>query len=145
MKFVPESYKRNNSKGIDKFTKYLNKRGLTVEDKTEEDYGVDITAYDKDGSPVNFEIEMKSGYPFTTQESFKFSTVSFLARKKKWNKGDGFWYVIICNETDYFIVCHSSDIFKERYKVIKRIQTVDRNGRDEMYHVPKEICEFKKL
>ena len=145
MKFVPQSYERNNQKGIDKFTEYLRKRGHSVQDKEEEDYDVDIISYDIHQAPHKFEIEMKHGYPFTTRQSFRFPTVSFLARKKKWNIQEGFWYVIICGETDYFISCHSSVIYKPEYLVEKNIRTRERHGFDKMYHVPKDLCYFSKL
>lgn len=143
-KFVKESYDINNSFAIDILSNFLISNGYTIEEKLEEDFDVDIIAF-KDGKKKLFEVEVKTGYSFTDKESFRFDTVSFLARKEKWNKDSGFLYVIICKETDWALVAHSSNIFKEEYKEKLTINTEHRKGRDVFYRVPKELCRFFKI
>jgi hypothetical protein len=59
--------------------------------------------------------EVKHKYPFTdATESFKFDTVSFLGRKKKY--GD-FWYVIVCGETEALLLCSFAGAITKRSTV----------------------------
>jgi hypothetical protein len=139
-KFVQEAYDDENDWSIEHFSQVLKMRGYELVDKPKEDYRVDITAI-KDGKESYYEVEVKKNYPFTTEEDFKFPTVSFLARKKKW-ADVGFWYVIICKETLSMLMCHSDEIFKDEYRVHKNINTSHRKGSDIMYHVPKDKCKF---
>ena len=139
-KFVKESYEEENDWSIQHFSRILQMREYEVINKPKEDYRVDITAF-KDGKESYYEVEVKKGYPFTSEEDFKFPTVSFLARKKKWAE-IGFWYVIICKETLSMVMCHSDEIFKDEYRVHRNVSTSQRKGSDIMYHVPKEKCIF---
>ena len=141
-KFVQASYDRNDDWGKEVLVRWLKMHGgrFTIIEKEKEDYKVDILALDtKADKLVSFEVEVKHGYPFTDAESFKFDTVSFLGRKKKY--GD-FWYVIVCGETEALLLCHSFEIYKEEYREIKTIATNERNGLDEFYRVPKSKCLF---
>ena len=141
-KFVQASYDRNDDWGKEVLVRWLKMHGgrFAIIEKEKEDYKVDILALDtKADKLVSFEVEVKHGYPFTDAESFKFDTVSFLGRKKKY--GD-FWYVIVCGETEALLLCHSFEIYKEEYREIKTIATSERNGLDEFYRVPKEKCLF---
>ena len=141
-KFVQASYDRNDDWGKEVLVRWLEMHGsrFNIIEKEKEDYKVDILALDtKADKLVSFEVEVKHGYPFTDAESFKFDTVSFLGRKKKY--GD-FWYVIVCGETEALLLCHSLEIYKEEYREIKTIATNERNGLDEFYRVPKEKCLF---
>ena len=141
-KFVQASYDRNDDWGKEVLVRWLKMHGgrFAIIEKEKEDYKVDILALDtKADKLVSFEVEVKHGYPFTDAESFKFDTVSFLGRKKKF--GD-FWYVIVCGETEALLLAHSFEIYKEEYREIKTIATSERNGLDEFYRVPKEKCLF---
>jgi hypothetical protein len=141
-KFVQASYDRNDDWGKEVLVRWLKMHGgrFAIIEKEKEDYKVDILALDtKADKLVSFEVEVKHGYPFTDAESFKFDTVSFLGRKKKF--GD-FWYVIVCGETEALLLAHSFEIYKEEYREIKTIATNERNGLDEFYRVPKEKCLF---
>lgn len=141
-KFVQASYDRNDEWGKEVLVRWLlNQKGrFDIIPKEKEDYKVDVMAYDKKADKVmSFEVEVKHGYPFTNEQSFKFDTVSFLGRKRKY--GD-FWYVIVCGETESILLAHSYEIYKEEYREIKTIATNERNGLDEFYRVPKTKCLF---
>ena len=142
-KFSPEQYKNCNDFGISRITNYLKSRGYNVHEKEEEDYDVDIVA-EKDGKIFKYEAETKSHYPFTSVEDYKFDTVSFLGRKKKYHERhkEGFYYCILCIETECLVYCHSSKIFKDEYKIERELNTKHRKGADEFYLVPKEDCSF---
>ena len=105
MRFVEESYDKHNAWAIEKVSEYLVHRGYTISQKQKEDYGIDIEAV-RNGETIYVEAEAKEDYPWKDLESFKFDTVSFLGRKKKWAKHK-FWYVIICRETEAMLVGHS--------------------------------------
>jgi len=145
-KFSKESYTNNDKWGIEKITSFLKKRGYIIHEKEKEDYGVDILA-EKNGKFFYYEAEVKSGYPFTCVDDFKFPTVSFLGRKRKFHKNieDGFYYCIVCKETEAILYCHSSKIYNEDYRKLKTINTKLRKGLDEFYLVPKEVCNFVKM
>ncbi len=141
-KFVQASYDRNDDWGKEVLLRWLKSYGtrFTIIDKDKEDYKVDIVVLDtKADKLMSFEVEVKHGYPFTDEESFKFDSVSFLGRKKKY--GD-FWYAIVCAETEAILIAHSYEIYKEEYREIKTIATTERNGLDEFYRVPKDKCIF---
>jgi len=141
-KFVQASYDRNDDWGKEVLLRWLKSYGsrFTILDKEKEDYKVDIVVLDtKADKLMSFEVEVKHGYPFTDEESFKFDSVSFLGRKKKY--GD-FWYAIVCAETESILIAHSYEIYKEEYREIKTIATTERNGLDEFYRVPKDKCIF---
>ena len=143
-KFVKDSYDNNNDFAINIVQNFLINKGYTITTKIIEDYNIDIEAK-KNNITKLFEVEVKTGYQFTNRESFKFNTVSFLARKKKWNTNKGFFYIIICKETDWALVAKSEDIFKNEYKESLQINTQYRKGNDEFYRVPKELCVFFKI
>jgi len=143
-KFVKDSYNENNDFAINIVQNFLINNGYTIIEKLVEDYNIDIEAK-KDNITKLFEVEVKTGYKFTNRESFKFDTVSFLARKKKWNINEGFLYIIICKETDWALVAKSGDIFKPEYKESLQINSYYRKGNDEFYRVPKELCKFFKI
>jgi len=144
--FSPEQYASNNEWGIARITKHLRDNGFEVVDKEIEDYDVDIIAT-KDGKEFRYEAEVKTGYPFTGVDDYKFDTVSFLGRKKKYHKRseNGFYYAIVCKETEAIVYCHSEKIYKEEYRQIKTIKTAHRKGIDEFYLVPKNLCSFAVL
>jgi len=142
-KFVQESYNKNNSLGIKILTKYLIKKGF-INITSEENYSHDVVA-EKNGKKYYFEVEMKNGYPFSSKETFRFPTVSFLGRKKKMHDKEQFKYVIICGETSWGIGCDSSIIFNDKYIEELDINTSDRHGRDLFYRVPKDECSFFDL
>jgi hypothetical protein len=145
-KFSKESYNKNDKWGIDRITEFLKRKGFTIHDKEEEDYKVDILA-EKNGKLFHYEAEVKSGYPFTCVDDFKFPTVSFLGRKKKFHNNieGGFYYCIVCKETEAILYCHSSKIYNEDYRQLKTINTKLRKGLDEFYLVPKEVCDFVEM
>jgi hypothetical protein len=139
-RFSAGSYKRNNSWGIERLKTYLRGQGFELQQAKEEDFGIDVTAF-RSGKKWQFEVEVKTNYPFTCKEDFKFPTVSFLARKEKW-KDRQFWYVIICKETEAALMASSDDIFQEEYKEELHIATHERQGGDLFYRMPKEKCKF---
>lgn len=136
-RFVKHSYEESDSWGISRVAKYLATKGWEVVEQ-EENYGVDIIA--KRGDVVGrFEVEVKTNRPFTCKEDFPFSTVSFLARKQKWSD-KGFWYVIVCRETEAFLICHSSVIYDQNHFESVPVSTRDRKGTDKFFRVPKDLC-----
>jgi len=139
-KFSRASYNEDNDWGIQQVSSFVVSRGYEVIPKREEDYGIDIAAIKK-GELVFLEAEVKVNYPWTCRDDFPFPTVSFLARKKKWDHVD-FWYVVVCRETGAFVMCKSSEIFKEEYRTIKHINSKHRKGIDVTYNVPKDKCIF---
>jgi hypothetical protein len=141
-RFVPASYERNDEWGKSVLYEWLDSFGsrFIIVDKQEEDYQVDVLVIDTETNlTISFEVEVKHGYPFTDASSFKFDSVSFLGRKKKY---DNFWYAIICGETKAILMAHSREIYKEEYRQVKEIATSERNGMDEFYRVPKSKCFF---
>lgn len=140
MKFVKESYDEHNAWAIQKVSDYLVYRGYEIMPKQEEDYSLDILA-SKDNEFIYVEAEVKEDYPWRDMDSFRFPTVSFLARKKKW-KNVGFWYVIVCKETEAMLVGHSDVIFNDEYLEVLNIRKGQRNGGDVFYRVPKELLIF---
>ena|SRR5690606_8187821 len=143
MKFVQECYDRSDKLGRDLLEKYLKTNGWEII-SNEENFLHDIIA-EKDGKIQYFEVELKDKYEFTTRQSFKFPTVSFLARKKKLHQDNPFHYVIICSKTGWALTIHSSKLFKEKYRQKLYINTSNRKGDDFFYRVPKEKCKFFKL
>ncbi len=127
---------------MERVEKHLKRQGYTIIPKSE-DYGPDIKA-EKDSIVEFYEVETKTGYTFSSQEDFRFPTVSFLARKEKW-KDTGFWYIIVCRETSACIKCHSDVIFQDKFREIKKIDAAERFGMDIFYRVPKELCEWLTL
>lgn len=138
--FNKESYDRNDSYAKGLFVEFIEERGHEVV-SSKEDYNHDIVTT-MGGSTYYFEVEVKRNYPFTDAWSYKFDTVSFLGRKKRLHDVHPFYYVIICKETEWFVVCESKDIFKSEYAEKLFIDTKDRKGEDEMYRVPKDKCKF---
>jgi hypothetical protein len=139
-KFSKCSYDQNDGYAKDKIKHFLTSRGHEVLED-EENYNHDLKTK-KNGMVFFFEFEVKINYPFTSEEDYKFSTVSFLGRKIRLHNINPFYYLILCYETDYVVFCHSSKIFNEEYKESLTLNTHDRKGGDEMYRVPKEICGF---
>ena len=142
-KFVPKSYARSDDWAISKIKDFLIKKGYELKDKETEDFEIDITA-EKDGRIEYFEVETKTGYSFKDENTFRFETVSFLARKKKWAPLD-FWYVIVCRETLAFLMCNSNEIFQDQYLEVLNIDSAERKGKDYFYRVPKNKCHWYKL
>ena len=140
-KFVQSSYDENDAFGRNLLINWLRKQEWVREVNSEEDYGVDITIISTSNIIWAFEAEVKTNYPWTNQESFRFNTVSFLGRKKKWEH-QGFYYALICKETTAMCIAHSSIIYREEYVEELKIQTSDRSGNDLFYRVPKEKCTW---
>lgn len=142
-KFVPRSYEESDALAKEIFIKYITKKGHTIiNDK--EDYNHDVVT-EEDGITHYFELEIKRNYPFNGRKSFPFKSVSFLGRKKRLHDIQPFTYVIICDETCWAVCCDSQTIFNDSYTVQKNIDTYQRSGMDEMYHVPIDICKFFKI
>lgn len=142
-KFRRDSYNESNQLGINMIADFLSRRGFYVPDKPE-DYKVDMFAF-KNGEQFNIEAEVRSGLNFTHKETFPFRTVSFLARKNKYQDDKPFWYFLVCRETGWCVFANSQDIFQDQYKVVKNINTARRAGADTMYHVPLDKCQFRNL
>lgn len=139
-KFVQKSYDRNDEWGKQVFLRWVNYMAPDLQEipKDKEDYKVDILMQSPN-KQIAFEIEVKHGYPFTCVDDYKFDTVSFLGRKKKYGE---FWYVIVCAETEALLLCSSTFIYKEEHRQVITIATNERNGLDELYRVPKTECYF---
>lgn len=142
MDFIKEEYDRCDAWAKDLFISYLEFRGHVII-KTHEDYKHDLISVFK-GNTYHFELEVKTNYSWTNSYDFKFSTVSFLARKKKLHEINEFYYVIICKETLDAIACLSSLIFNEKYLLEITLDKV-RKGNDKFYRVPKDQCRFFTL
>tara|TARA_R110000764_G_scaffold770_2_gene2881 strand:- start:226 stop:669 length:444 start_codon:yes stop_codon:yes gene_type:complete len=140
-KFVQSSYDENDNFGRSVLIDWLEKQEWVIHVFDDEDYGVDLIALDKHGNQHKFEAEVKTNYPWTDMKSFKFNTVSFLGRKKKWME-QGFYYALICKETKAMCIAHSSIIYKEEHREELRIKTSDRSGADAFYRVPKDQCKW---
>lgn len=136
--FVQESYDKSDAWGQSVVKEWLVSRGFVIKWKEAEDYGLDIIAV-KDGVPEYFEVEVKTNYSWTGKEDFRFDSVSFLGRKKKW-ADIGYWYVIVCRETRAMVMCHSDKIFKSEYREVIDINSYERKGKDTLYRVPKDEC-----
>lgn len=143
-KFVQESYDTNDAWGRQVVIDFLRSRGLEVEEKTEEDYGIDIVAISKSGKRTFFEAEVKRKRPWTGRDDFPFDSVSFLGRKRKWSGDGGFWYVVVCAETKALIICHSDVIYQDAHKEFAYINTQHRKGNDELYRVPNDLCYWTR-
>lgn len=139
-KFNQGLYNHSDKYAKDLFINYITKKGHTIINK-KENYDHDVITK-KDNIIYYFELETKSKYPFTTIETFKFNSVSFLGRKKRLHLKNKFHYIIICRETEWAITCNSEDIFKTEYIENLNINTPNRKGKDQMYRVPKDKCKF---
>lgn len=142
-KFNKKSYDNSDKYAKDLFLSYILKKGHVIINE-EEDYNHDIIT-EKNNIKHYFELEIKTGYSFTTKDTFKFKTVSFLGRKKRLHLKNKFNYIIICKETSWALTCKSEDIFKDEYIENLYINTNDRKGNDQMYRVPIDKCLFFKI
>lgn len=142
-KFNQDSYNTNDGYAKSLFIEFIKDNGHHLVSEVET-YNHDIVTM-KDGVTYFFELEVKRNYPFTDQESYKFDTVSFLGRKKRLHLIQPFYYVIICKETEWFVMCESNVIFKDEYIEELTINTTDRKGKDQMYRVPKDKCKFYNI
>ena len=143
--FRKDDYKHYNEYAINLIAKYLSKRGFTVLNK-EEDYGVDILAY-KNGEEYRIEAEVKRSYyrHFDFNDNYPYKTVSFLGRKKRLANKGKFWYFVVCEHTEYCVICDSDTIYNEEYKLMVDVDNDKRFGTDEFYRVPRELCAFRNL
>jgi hypothetical protein len=135
--FVSDSYDRYDSWARDLFGSFLRSRGHSIINV--EDYRHDIRSV-KDGELFLFELEVKTRR-FTCMEDFPFSTVSFLARKKRLHDMAPFWYVIISYESRCAVCCHSSVIFGVEPEDVD-VSSPERPGCDQFYRVDKTKCYF---
>ncbi len=155
--FIPGSYKKSDAFAKDIIEQYLANCVPPFEIiEREENYDIDIVAQKHNSvTKYYFEAEVKTGCPFTTVDTFRHDTVSFLGRKKKW-KDLPFWYIIVCRETDYAVMAGSNKIYQEINKEILYIDTKyqdpltneikeGRKGNDEFYRVDKHLCHFFKI
>jgi len=142
-KFSKESYDKNDLYAKNKFSQFIIRKGHTIISIIE-DYNHDLQTI-KNNTKYFFELEVKTGYKFTNEDSFQFNTVSFLGRKKRLHEIKPFFYVIICRETEWAVMCYSENIYINDYIEHINIKTIHRNGNDELYRVPKNICTFFNL
>lgn len=140
MPFIQESYNAYNQKGISLLSDFLSSKGYEIESKEEEDFNIDIVAY-KEGNRYLFEAEMKKDITITTPEAF-YKTVSFLSRKRKFAEKNWFIYFIISNKNNGAIWAPSDVIFRYEHKVQKYITKDGRQGWEDFYEVPRELCKF---
>ena len=141
-KFQKEEYDKENDWAIQIVSSFLIALGYSIIDKGE-DYNVDIHAH-KNNKHLLIEAEVKKLYPWEDRNSFKFDTVSFLGRKKKWAKGEGFWYFIVCRENKNLLFAHSSQIFKEENNEKIYVNSTRRLGVDTFYRLNKNEVWFAK-
>jgi hypothetical protein len=139
MAFIQESYDTYNQKGIKLLSDYLVSKGYEIVPK-KEDFNIDIVAH-RNGDTRLFEAEMKKDISITTPEAF-YKTVSFLSRKKKFAEKNWFIYFIISNRNSGAIWASSDVIFKEKHRVQKYISKDGRQGYEDFYEVPRELCTF---
>ena len=140
-KFNQESYDTNDAYGKAIVTAWLKTQDWVAEIIDEENFSIDLEVIDHKGRTQYFEAEVKGNYPWKDKESFPFDTVSSLGRKKKW-EGKGFYYVLVCAETQALCIAHSNTIFKEEFREVRRINTSHRQGLDAFYRVPKDLCKW---
>jgi hypothetical protein len=139
-KFNKETYDSYDTFAKEKMIQFLINRGHLIINKNE-NYTHDIVSL-RDGIYFYFELEVKIGYPFTCKNDYRYDTVSFLGRKKRLHNLKPFYYVILCNETNYALYCKSDEIFLNEYIQKVNVNTNVRNGNDEMYRVPLQKCVF---
>lgn len=142
-KFSKEEYIKYDDLAKESFKKFLLENNHTIIKDTEDYYHDLVTS--KDNKEFYYEVEIKKGYPFTNKESFRFSTVSFLGRKERLHNIKPFYYVIICKETNWAVICPSDIIYQEKYKEQLYIHTQTRKGSDEMFRIPRDFCRFYDL
>jgi hypothetical protein len=146
-KFNKASYDRNNQSAMILLETHLKNNGFKIIKGSDapEDYKIDIVA-EKDGKEYEFEVETNNRDTFTTVDTFKWDTVSFVARKKKMCDCENpYYYVVINPKTEWFFTSTCTEIFKEDYFTKVGVNTTDRKGQDEFYRLPKELVTFKKL
>jgi len=139
-KFVQSSYNENDEFAKNIFLDFIKKRGHSIIN-SEENFKHDVISI-KNGVTFYFELEVKIGYPFTSKESFKFNTVSFLGRKKRLHDIHPFYYVVICKETKSALFADSNNIYNNNFFEQVKVNVNDRKGNDGMYRVPKNLCTF---
>lgn len=141
--FNQDQYNQYDEYGKQLMVNFLTKKRHEILNSTE-DYNHDLITK-MNNHVYYFEIEIKVGYPFTSQSDYKFQTVSFLGRKKRLHDIHPFYYVIISKETECFLCCNSNDIFKNEYLEQIKIDSNQRYGNDQLYRVPKSKCNFFNL
>lgn len=139
-KFSQNSYDESDEFAKKIFTDFITKRNHKIID-SEENFKHDFITL-KDNKNFYFELEIKSGYPFTSKDDFIFSSVSFLGRKRRLHDSMPFYYIIICKETKYAVFAYSDDIYKDEYFEKLEINTNNRSGYDSFYRMPKDLCKF---
>jgi hypothetical protein len=139
-KFNKTTYDEYDNYAKEKIINFLIKRGHDIINK-EENFEHDLLTK-KNNIYYYFELEVKIGYPFTSKKDYKFSTVSFLGRKKRLHLINPFYYLIFCKETNCILFCESANIFKDEYLEKLNVNTNNRKGTDEMYRVPINLCKF---
>jgi len=139
--FRQDDYNKYNDVSIKKVCDYLIKKNFSVPYK-DEDYDIDLIAY-KNNIEYRIEVEVRTKLNWTSEKDYPFDTVSFLGRKEKYSKPDMFWYFLVSNDINNFLFCRSNYIFNKQYQVIKQVDTNKRYGIDTVYHVPKQLCNFR--
>jgi len=125
------------------FKAFLEGRGHKVIHDTE-DYKHDLIT-EKDGKIHYFELEFALTHLFSSEQDYKFKTVSFLGRKKRLHDIHEFNYVIICPTTMSALSANSNDIFQEKYLTEVTVNTPNRKGLDSFYRIPKDKVTFFKI
>tara|TARA_R110002167_G_scaffold70851_1_gene200071 strand:- start:466 stop:912 length:447 start_codon:yes stop_codon:yes gene_type:complete len=139
--FRQDDYNKYNDLSIKKVSDYLIKKGFNVPYKAE-DYDIDIIAY-KNNIEYRIEVEVRTKLNWTSEKDYPYSTVSFLGRKEKYCKSKDFWYFLVSNDINNFLFCKSNYIFNTQYQVVKQVDTNKRYGVDIVYHIPKQLCNFR--
>lgn len=143
MEFIQKSYDRSDQIGKNILRNFLQEHNYILEED-KEDFFHDVIGT-LNGEKWYFEVEVKNGFPFTSHQDFKFNSVSFLGRKKRMHDKHPFWYVLICTETGYAVMCYSNIIYQEKYRKNIYIDSRERAGYDTFYRLPLKYCTFFKI
>lgn len=142
-KFNSREYDKYDSWAKDIVSGFLESRGHYII-SSEEDYNHDLVTK-RCNQLYYFELEVKVGYPFTSDQDYRFDTVSFLGRKRRLHDIKPFFYVIICKETSAALYCASDVIYDDNHIEYVSVNSENRTGNDKMYRVPVNKCGFFNL
>lgn len=142
-KFDLKMYKNTDDLAKELFKSYLTNKGHVIT-KEDEDYKHDLES-ENNGVKFLFELELSITNIFSSRKDYKYEKVSFLGRKERLHNIEPFYYVIICESTNTALVAHSSDIYKEEYKVENYVNTANRKGLDSFFRIPKDKVKFFKI
>lgn len=142
-RFNKEIYHISDGYSKQVFSQFLKEKGHQIV-SIEEDYTFDIITR-KNNKTYYFELETKTGVPWTSKNDFRYETVSFLGRKIRLHAIRQFFYVIICRETGSALCCRSDIIYLPEHKEELDINSQYRMGKDVFYRVSIDRCVFFQI